>query len=208
MNNSFKNFTIFAIGAAIGSIVTWKLVKDKYAQISRSEIEEMREYYGARKASEQPKVIDPEADKEAEAYRKGLEVGISRAQYYDYTKILEDHGYTSDAKAKENEPRVPVIELTDPEGPYVISPEELGDCGYDIVTYTYWADGVLTNELNEPIEDISTVIGNGSLNHFGDYEPDSVHIRDDTLKMDIEILLDLRAYEDMIAPTVPDNSEE
>ena len=34
MNSSIKNLFIFAVGAAIGSTVTWKLVKDKYERLA------------------------------------------------------------------------------------------------------------------------------------------------------------------------------
>ena len=36
---------IFLAGGAIGSLVTWKLVKTKYEQIADEEIDSMREYY-------------------------------------------------------------------------------------------------------------------------------------------------------------------
>ena len=46
MNNSIlsKAF-IFAVGAAIGSAVTWKLVKTKYEKIADEEIESVKEVY-------------------------------------------------------------------------------------------------------------------------------------------------------------------
>ena len=46
MNKSILNKAIiFAIGAAVGSVVTYKLVKTKYEQIANEEIEDVREYY-------------------------------------------------------------------------------------------------------------------------------------------------------------------
>ena len=36
---------IFAAGSAIGSVVTWKVIKTKYEQISNEEIESVREEY-------------------------------------------------------------------------------------------------------------------------------------------------------------------
>ena len=36
---------IFTAGAAIGSVVTWKVIKTKYEQISKEEIESVREEY-------------------------------------------------------------------------------------------------------------------------------------------------------------------
>ena len=38
MNSSIKNLFIFAVGATIGSAVTWQLVKDKYESLANEEI--------------------------------------------------------------------------------------------------------------------------------------------------------------------------
>ena len=41
---------IFLAGGAIGSVVTWKLVKTKYEKFANEEIDSMREYYYNKKA--------------------------------------------------------------------------------------------------------------------------------------------------------------
>ena len=82
------------------------------------------------------------------------------------------------------------------EKPYVISPEEYGERDdYDLYSYTYYADKVLADEYNEPIEDVDSIIGLESLKHFGEYGDDSVYVRNDELKADYEILLDDEKYE-------------
>ena len=45
MNNKLLNVIMFAVGATIGSAVTWKLVKDKYEQIANDDIASVREEY-------------------------------------------------------------------------------------------------------------------------------------------------------------------
>ena len=62
--------------------------------------------------------------------------------------------------------------------PYVISPEQFGE--------------------NEMIEDVEEMVGFESLNHFGEYEDDSVFVRNDAKKCDYEILLDQKLYSDVI----------
>ena len=84
--------------------------------------------------------------------------------------------------------------------PYVISPDEFGemeDEDYDKVSFTYYADGVLADEYDEIVENIDEIIGEESLTHFGEYEDDSVFVRNDKLKCDYEILLDQRNYSDI-----------
>ena len=51
------------------------------------------------------------------------------------------------------------------------------------------------------------IVGKESLNHFGEYEDDSVFVRNDRLKRDYEILLDQRNYSDVVK-TMPHRMEE
>ena len=51
MKSILSNVLFFTVGAAIGSAVTWKIVKTKYEQISRAEIESVRELYAKEEAS-------------------------------------------------------------------------------------------------------------------------------------------------------------
>jgi hypothetical protein len=80
----------------------------------------------------------------------------------------------------------------------VISPAEFDtEDDYEVYSLTYYADGVLADEQNNPIEDVDNMVGRDSLNHFGEYEDDSVHVRNDAMKCDFEILRDLSNYSDV-----------
>jgi hypothetical protein len=84
--------------------------------------------------------------------------------------------------------------------PYVISPDEFAERkDYDTVSLTYYKDKVLTYENDEIVKDVDGLIGRDSLNHFGEYEDDSVFVRDDELKRDYEILLDQRNFTDVVS---------
>ena len=77
----------------------------------------------------------------------------------------------------------------------MISPEEFGEFEeYEKISLTYYADQVLTDENDEEVDNVEECVGVESLNHFGDYEDDSVFVRNDRLKCDYEILLDQRNY--------------
>ena len=94
------------------------------------------------------------------------------------------------------------------EKPYVISPEEFGEFEeYEKISLTYYADKVLADENDEEVDDVDEIVGEESLNHFGEYEDDSVFVRNDRLKCDYEILLDQRNYSD-VAKTMPHRVEE
>ena len=69
---------------------------------------------------------------------------------------------------------------------------------YERISLTYYDDQVLTDENDKIIEDIEETIGIDSLTHFGEYEDDSVFVRNDERQCDYEILLDRRKYSDVI----------
>ena len=66
--------------------------------------------------------------------------------------------------------------------------QTLYEFDYEEVSLTYYADGVLTDDQDNIIEDVEGLVGLDSLNHFGEYEDDSVYIRDEMNEMDYEIL--------------------
>ena len=81
--------------------------------------------------------------------------------------------------------------------PYVISPDEFSENeDYETESLTYYSDGILADDRDNII-DIDMVVGRESLNHFGEYEDDSVFVRNEELKTDYEILLDTRRYSDI-----------
>lgn len=179
MKSTLSKILIFATGAAIGSVVTWKLIEGRYKQIVQEEIDSMDEYYRNKYGIEDAE--DEEENSEADA----------QVDIREYAKTLSQQGYTNYSNIEITEDE----EVKDVERPYVISPEEFGELhGYDTVTFYYHADGVLTDDQNEPIEDVDDVVGLDSLNHFGEYEDDSVFVRDDTRRIDYEILYDPSTY--------------
>ena len=113
----------------------------------------------------------------------------------EYARRLEKEGYTRYSDFGSDEEEKPVSEA----GPYVIPPEQFGDNEeHEQISLTYYADGVLADENDEVIEDVEDAVGIDSLNHFGEYEDDSVFVRNDARKCDYEILLDQRTYSEVV----------
>ncbi len=103
----------------------------------------------------------------------------------DYETII--HNYISNNDEKE--------EKDSTDKPYVISPDEFGEFEeYEIITLTYYSDDILTDDCDEPVENIDEVVGLEALTHFGEYEDDAVYVRNDRLKCDYEILRDDRQH--------------
>lgn len=181
--SKFSNVIIFAVGAAVGSAVTWKLLKTKYEQIAQEEIDSVKEAFSKRFTPE-----DSNGPQES---------GESQMTLNEYSEKLKEMKYANDLAMAEKEKKGVIIDMNKSE-PYVISPEEFGELDdYDAISLNYYADGVLTDDWDNVIEDVDDMVGLDSLNHFGEYEDDSVFVRNERDKADYEILLDTRNFADI-----------
>ena len=80
----------------------------------------------------------------------------------------------------------------------VIPPDEFGeDDDYDLISITYYADGVLADDGNYPIDDVEDTVGPDALDSFGEWEDDAVYVRNDKRKCYYEILRDVENYSDL-----------
>lgn len=201
MTNNIKYFASFLFGTAVGVAVSWKILKTKYEQIAQEEIDSVKEVFSKRNketaeflndAAKTLSEIKEEIDEEPSEKSEGI---------IDYSGMCRDFGYISENKEKKGGDYMN-------DYPYVISPDEFDEIGYNTVSLTYYADGVLTDECNDPIEDVDETIGEDSLNHFGEYEDDSVFVRNDALRTDYEILRDLRNYYDIVGSSPMVNVDE
>lgn len=180
-------FVTFAVGAAIGSVVTWQLVKTKYEQIAQEEIDSVKEVFSNRGRSERAEVATDKIEKAREE-RENIDIK-------EYATELSKTGYT-------NYSEVELVEKA--MAPYVITPDEFAELeDYETVSLTFWADKVLTDDNGNLIEDVEGAVGFESLSTFGQYEEDSVFVRNDYRKCDYEILLDMRRFDDYIKTEKP-----
>lgn len=182
-----KNLLCFVSGAAIGSVVTWKLIEKKYKDLADEEIESVIETFKNRK----PRITKDEV-------KETVEKVINKWKEPKETveDIVTAEGYSIENEEEideDDESNYTVNVDNDIEviTPYVITPEQFGEYNeYGTKTLTYYADNVLTDEVDNPItsDEMVTMIGPDALDHFGEYEDDSVYIRDETNEMDYEIL--------------------
>ena len=177
----------FIVGTAIGAIAAWQCARRKYEKIAQEEIDSVKEVFARRKAEDL--LIKP--DRLRQSLEKAPIVVNTPSDYSEYGKIINNEGYLSEPERKE--------ETAMSDVPHVISPDEFGEFeDYDTISLTYYVDGVLTDEMDEIIEDIDELVGLHSLNHFGEYEDDAVFVRNDERSCDYEILLDQRNYSDVV----------
>ena len=188
MNKTLTNLFIFAAGAAIGSAVTWMYAKKHYEQVADEEIESMKEWVARREeALKRPRI----EDKDTEVNR----VVPEKPDLKEYVSRLKECGYIDYANGQkpEDEPE----EVDNVTKPRIISPEEFGEEDYREISLTYYADGVLADEDDNIVEDLEGTVGEDYASHFGEYEEDSVFVRNDDTMTDYEILRDLRCYADI-----------
>lgn len=178
----------FATGAIVGSVVTWCFVKKKYERIAQEEIDSVKEVFAKKEFDSGAK----EMAKAGEEVVKGLNGGIRQAKekpdLVQYAAMVQKYGGTVG-----EEKEVPMKEKF----PYVIPPEEFGEFDdYERISLTYYADGVLADDNNEVVDDVEDIVGD-ALDHFGEYEDDSVFVRCDERKCDYEILMDQRTFSEV-----------
>lgn len=191
MNNSLNKAFIFIAGAVIGSVVTWKLVKTKYEQIANDEIESVKERFRDREMTVKDVV---------ETFNNevvNIDISLKNKDIDKCNDIIDKNGYRNYSTKKDSDNKIEEKEEDkEMEGPYVISPEEFDESEYETETLTYYADGILTDLYDNIIDekDIDGLIGKDSLNHFGEFEDDTVFVRNDEKEIDYEILRDDDKY--------------
>lgn len=213
----------FVAGAALGSIVSWSLLKNKYKQIADEEIESVKEIFKDKTKELNDKLEElntyngkvketlnntPESEAPKQGVVKFAEsrpyVGYGEAFNKEVNQNLNDINKEISEKAKDivNDCNNIVQGGNDkvmPRTPYVIKPEEFDIGDYEVITLRYYDDDVVTVDNTGRVlteDEIEECVGLDSLTHFGEYEEDSVFVRNDDLRIDYEILRDEDDYYD------------
>lgn len=194
--NKIKYVLVFVVGAAIGSAATYKIIKDKCEQRANEEIASVKERF-----LNNQKHLTSCLEHANNALKKsaGIEIGV-KTNENDEIETYENIVDESDYKVRNFNDRLKgEVNPVDKEKPYVIPPEEFGEIDeYEQISLTYYEDGYLTDDQDELIEDVEGIVGEESLSHFGEYEDDSVFVRNDRLQCDYEILRDERSLKEVM----------
>lgn len=190
MNINFRDLLIFAMGAATGSLIAAYFMNRK-KQVEYEDYEDYEDY------------DDTELDTEInDSITESITPTCSeKPNLFEYAKQVGIFGYTTEEGEEE-----------DPDGsePYVINPGEFGEKdGYRIISLKYFADGVLTDDWDVPFDedDIPSIVGKDFASHFGEWEDDSVYVRNDMNETDYEILAVEHKFSDILPPPSSDDTE-
>ena len=180
MNDKLSSVIIFCGGVFIGGLLTWDFFKTKYKKIADEEIASVKETFKHREPRPEKNYKVEESLKGNDAYINIIDSNSYRN--YSNTAIeTNKKGGTADMELKQ---------------PYVITPEQYEDnVDYTKVSLTWYNDEVLEDDWGNVL-DPDDVIGSDALKTFGQYEKDSVFVRDDDEQIDYEVLLDTRSYKE------------
>lgn len=196
MNKNTVAILAFISGAAVGVAASWKFFKTKYEQIAQEEIDSVKEVFSERVEEMKEASLNSDNEDAEDEEEDDSEISKplnSKPDLFEYASKIEEEGYANYNRIKREKGAKKMKK------PYVISPDEFDEKpDYDVVSLTYYADGVLADDEDHIIEDVEGTVGVESLSHFGEYEDDSVFVRNEAEKIDYEILRDMRKYFEIV----------
>lgn len=194
MKSKLINVLVFTVGAAVGSAVTWKVLKTKYDRIVQEEIESIKDAFAGNEPDVAQEQTDDVEDDDEYTYPDGT---VKQIKWEDLEDLKEEddesqeYGNLVDNYISEKGGAKQMG--TDP---YIISPYDFGELDdYEQVELTYYeGDDTLEDEDYKIVTNRDELIGPKALYTFGEYEEDSVFVRNDRLRTDFQILKDYRKY--------------
>lgn len=185
-----KNLLVFIAGAVVGSAVTYTLLRYEYddPELSEDSLKKNESSKSEDKNNKEDILITYDADKPSiEEYAEQ----IGKLNYSQFSKKDTDEAATQ----KETSSEI-----------HLISPDEYGELDdYDQETlYFYEKDETLIDIYDEILQDEVNIVGTDYMNHFGDYDDNSVFVRNDYLKTDYEIILVHSSFTDPDSDSVDD----
>ena len=206
MNKILTNVFLVTIGAAIGSAVTWKVVKTRYEKIAQEEIDSVKEEYSKMSKDLKNQIgiwctntnahkdngcVDDAEDDEYypdEDNRDPIKHERKMVEYHKLVSKYRNDDDTENGKEGDEREEEPEEDLC-VRGPYVIQPLD------------YYSDGILADGWGVEV-DIDDTIGEESLNHFDEYIDDVLYVRNEEKEIDYEVTRDPRTYEEAVKVTL------
>ena len=200
MNKAIFFLMAFAAGGAAGFLASRQYHAQKYEAIAQEEIASVKATFRKkREAQTDDAPMRETANRAKEKPAIADYVQYASAQRYQSTEAAERVIPMRNDSARRNAK------------PVVIGPDELGENDeYEVLSLTYYADGILTddNDTELLVDEIEEMVGRDALSSFGEYEEDSVFVRNDARRCYFEILLDQRRFEDVIGRFMATDDED
>lgn len=193
-----KGLLIFAAGLAVGAVAGAVLVKNKVLADAKAEIDEVRKYY------RESRGVVNEVEEVKEVEKKEYELKDIQIKDEPKTGLTNYSQITKMYMSNDKYNQSPMYD-----DPFVIDPSEFGENPeYDTETLTYFADGVLVDDVDDVIEEPDIVVGLENLKVFEEFGATTVYVRNDIYKTDYEIIRDDWNYSDLKEPVEPPVKEK
>ena len=190
-----KGLLIFAAGLAVGAVAGALVVKNKVLADAKAEIEEVRDYYRSQRGEVNREEVEEVVEETIDRVQDMIKEHDNKKEHINYNKLVQNYN-----------PSKNVVEYDDP---FIIDPSEFGENDdYDTMTLTYFADGVLVDDVDDIVEEPDIVVGLENLKVFEEYGASSVYVRNDIYKTDYEIIRDDWNYSDLKEPVEPPVKEK
>lgn len=203
MNSKVASVVSFLSGCIIGSAITAKYLEKKYDELLQKEINSVKEVLFSDNFMETLSLNkgEPNPDDDYQSIKVGVpgEIGVSPSPYTEYLKKYKSNSDNPDFGKKLN--REDAIKMNELSYITYITPDEYGIyASYDQVSLIYFSDGVLVDEMDNVINDISETLGSNFEDHFGENDdPDVIYIRNDNTRCEYEVTRDCRTYKEVVS---------
>lgn len=172
-----KNVFGFVLGAAVGALAAWSYAKQYYEHVIDDEVESVKEYYNE-------KIKGVEADNSSKEDTAESEDKIDEHVKQDGVEIT-----------------IPGIEeRAKEENPVIIPIEEFGYSRLT-VTWSYFTDGVVLDDMGEvvPEEEWKESLGTEWRGIVDSTSESAVYVRNSKRQCDYEIIIEDSSYEEYLA---------
>ena len=182
MNTGTKLVLSFVAGGAVGSLITYYAVRETFRNQAEEEIQSVRDIYLKREA------------KELEEFRasQGVETATEEDLIQYHLKGLAELGYEIPEADDTDYEEVNPIEY--PEGVEEIDESEFmnGFEDYESSTLTLYTDGVMTDDIEDVVDDPKRYFNNIDLESYE--KGDDLYFVNHTLMLKIELIVSKQSY--------------
>lgn len=201
--NDKKVILAFILGAAAGSAVSWMFLKKKYERIAQEEIDSVKERFSSNftfdDEDDLEEVLEEEDAQWDRVEKAATEIKNEGPTIKEYAAKLAEEGYADNSEQPrelEEEEEVETMGDLNIDAPYEIPVEEFGMGTYELSSLTLYADGVVTDDFDEVVENPDAMIGQVNLSDFKESERDFVYIRNDATHTEYELQRSDENYSD------------
>lgn len=190
------SFIGLLLGAAVGGVAGYFYSKNKYLVMAEKEIESVKKVY--EKHFSNPPIINSEEESNTTPkISKPIPAPLidpEKETYQKYAGMYSGDGDRPKVGSVKSTIKTDKPSKKPVKTPYVITPDEYQLSDYESETLIWYSDKILADADGNVIHNINEVVGPEALSTFGRYLDDTVYVRDDSKKIDYEIIWDARKY--------------